>query len=97
MDKNNTSALPMMALKDIPQPKADAKQIVALVKNGGRVSGYKLSDGRVVDKEHGVQLAKQGEIQGVGVSARNGNEYLKSLPDETEDNNLGNLPSVSVD
>ena len=85
----------MRAMKDIPEPKADAKQIVALVKDSGRISGYKLSDGRVVDKEQGVQLAKQGEIKGVGVSTRKGNEYLKALPDGSEDNNLGNLPSVS--
>ena len=95
MNENNTSGLPMMAIKDIPQPKSDAKQIVALIKNGGRVSGYKLSDGQVIDKQQGVQLAKQGGISGVGISSRNGNEYLKSLPDETEDNNLSNLPSVS--
>jgi len=95
MDKNNTSSLPMKAMKDIPAPKADAKQIVALVKNGGRVSGYKLSNGQVVDKNQGVQLAKQGDIKGVGISVRSGSEYLKSLPDANENNNLGNLPSVS--
>ena len=95
MNENNYSALPMNTIKDIPQPKPDAKQIVALVKSGGKVSGYKLSDGRVVDKEHGVGLAKQGDIKNVGISTRNGNEYLKSLPDENENNNLGNLPSVS--
>ncbi|MFR3728743.1 DUF3892 domain-containing protein [Lacrimispora sp.] len=87
--------LPMMALDDIPVPKADAKQIVALVKESGRVTGYKLSDGTVLDKEEGVQLAKQGGIEGVGVASRNGNEYLKSLPDGSESNNLSNLPSIS--
>ena len=95
MNENNISGLPMQAIKEVPQPKSDAKQIVALIKDGGRVSGYKLSDGQIVDKEQGVQLAKQGEIKGVGVSTRKGNEYLKSLPDESEDNNLGNLPAVS--
>ena len=95
MSGNNLTALPMRAIKDIPKPRADAKQIVALVKKGGRVSGYKLSDGQIVDKERGVQLAKQGDIRGVGVSSRNGNEYLKSLPDASENNNLSNLPSVS--
>lgn len=87
--------LPMQTLSDIPTPNAGAKQIVGLVKESGRVSGYQLSDGRVVSKAEGVSLAKQGEIQGVGVSSRNGNEYLKSLPDGTEDNNLGNLPAIS--
>jgi hypothetical protein len=87
--------LPMMALSEIPEPKADAKQIVALVKESGRVTGYKLSDGRVLNKEDGVELAKQGGIQGVGVSTRNGSEYLKSLPDGSESNNLSSLPSVT--
>ncbi|RPF43231.1 uncharacterized protein DUF3892 [Hydrogenoanaerobacterium saccharovorans] len=93
--QNDFSKLPMMAMQDIPEPKADAKQIVALVKEGGRVTGYQLSDGSILDKEQGVQLAKEGGIRGVGVSSRNGNEYLKSLPDDSEGNNLGNLPSVS--
>lgn len=37
--------LPMSALDDIPTAKADAKAIVALVKNSGHVTGYQLSDG----------------------------------------------------
>lgn len=89
------SKLPLMALKDIPEPGADAQRITALVKEGGRITGYQLSDGRVLNKEEGVQLAKQGGIRGVGVAERNGTEYLKSLPDESEGNNLGNLPSVT--
>lgn len=93
--KNDFSKLPMMALQDIPQPNADAQQIVALVKEDGLVTGYQLSDGRVLSKDEGVQLAKQGGIQGVGVAVRNGTEYLKSLPDENEGNNLNNLPSVT--
>lgn len=92
---NDSSKLPMQTLKDIPQPNADAKQITGLVKEGGRITGYQLSDGKVLSKQEGVQLAKQGGIRGVGVATRNGNEYLKSLPDDTEGNNLSNLPSVS--
>ena len=89
------SKLPMMALQDVPEPNADAKQISALVKEGGRITGYQLSDGRVLNKEEGIQLAKQGGIQGVGIATRNGTEYLKSLPDGSEENNLGNLPSIT--
>lgn len=95
MDNNNLSKLPMMALKDIPNPNADAKQIVALVKEEGRVVGYKLSDGQVLDKDESIKLAKQGGIRGVGIATRKGNEYLKSLPDESEGNNLSNLPSIT--
>ena len=94
-NKNNKSELPMMALKDVPKPNADAKQIVALVKESSRVTGYQLSDGRILGKEESIQLAKQGGIQGVGIATRNGNEYLKSLPDGNDDNNLSNLPSIT--
>ncbi len=88
------TALPMMAMKEIPTPGPGAKRITALVKSGGRVTGYQLEDGQVLTKAEGVALAKAGGILGVGVSARNGNEYLKSLPDGAEGNNLSSLPSV---
>ena len=94
--KNNAaSQLPYAALDEVPTPKSDAKEIVGLVKSSGRISGYQLSDGSTVSKDDGVAMAKAGEIKGVGISHRKDNEYLKSLPDGTEDNNLGNLPSIS--
>lgn len=83
------------ALDDVPTPKADAKEIVGLIKSSGRITGYQLSNGSTVSKEEGVAMAKAGDIKGVGVAHRKDSEYLKSLPDGTEDNNLGNLPSVS--
>ena len=87
--------LPMDALSEIPLLNADSRCITALKKDGGHVTGYQLSDGRIIDKAEAVNLAKKGGIQGVGISNRNGTEYLKSLPDETENNNLSNLPSLS--
>ena len=98
MKTNNTesTALPLMAMKEIPEPNHNAAEIVALVKESGKVTGYQLSNGQVLDKEGGVALAKQGGIKGVGISERNGNEYLKSIPDGTEGNNLSNLPSISM-
>ena len=93
--KDFGSQLAYAALDDIPTPKSDAKEIVGLVKSSGRITGYQLSDGSTVSKEEGVAMAKAGEIQGVGVAHRKDTEYLKSLPDGTENNNLGNLPSVS--
>ena len=58
-DKKDLGAqLAYAALDEVPTAKADAKEIVGLVKSSGRVSGYQLPDG-------------------------------------TEKNNLGNLPSVS--
>lgn len=95
-DKKDLGAkLAYAALDEVPAPNADAKEIVGLVKTSGKITGYQLSDGSTVSKEKGVAMAKAGEIQGVGVAHRNDSEYLKSLPDGTEDNNLGNLPSVS--
>ena len=83
------------ALDEVPTPKSDAKEIVGLVKSSGKITGYQLSDGETVSKEQGVAMAKSGDIQGVGVAHRKDSEYLKSLPDGTEGNNLGNLPSIS--
>lgn len=83
------------ALDDVPTPKSDAKEIIGLVKSGGKITGYRLSDGATVSKEEGVAMAKAGDIKGVGIAHRKDTEYLKSLPDDTENNNLGNLPSVS--
>lgn len=91
----DTTSLPMRALSEIPTPKADAQEITALVKKSGKITGYQLSNGTIVDKEQGVAMAKQGEIRGVGISSRKGSEYLKSLPDNNENNNLTNLPTVS--
>lgn len=87
--------LAMNAFDDIPEAKSDAKDIVGLVKSGGRITGYQLSDGNTVSKEHGVEMAKNGEINGVGIAHRKDSEYLKSLPDGDEGNNLDNLPSIS--
>ena len=89
------SELPYAALDEVPNPKSDAKEIIGLVKSSGKISGYQLSDGTTVSKEQGVSMAKAGDIKGVGVAHRKDSEYLKSLPDGTESNNLSNLPSVA--
>ena len=95
-EKDLGSKLAYAALDDVPTPKSDAREIVGLIKSSCRITGYQLSDGSIVSKEEGVSLAKAGEIQGVGIAHRKDSEYLKSLPDGTENNNLGNLPSISV-
>lgn len=89
----NKESLPMMAV-DVPNVKDNALSIKALVKKNGRVTGYQLSNGKIVTKEEGVDMAREGGIKGVGISSRKGNFYLKSLPDGTDNNNLGNLPTV---
>ena len=77
-----------------PVPNKDAKSITKLVRKNGKITGYELSDGRVLSKREGVALAKQGGIRGVAIASRNGSEYLRSLPDGDETNNRGDLPSA---
>ena len=91
----NGNSLIKNTLDHIPQPNSDAKRVVGLVKEGGRITGYKLSDDTFVDKQDAVNMAKQGKISGVGVAHRGDSEYLKSIPNGEENDNLGNLPSVS--
>ena len=87
--------LAKQTLDHVPQPSANAKRIFWLVKEGGRITGYQLSDNSIVEKQQAVNMAKQGQIAGVGIAHRGDTEYLKSIPDGSENNNLGNLPSVS--
>jgi len=99
MSKNTINdpnhSLPKNTLREIPTPGPNAKEIVGLTKESGRISGYKLSDGKVYPKDEAVSLARQGGIKGVGIGVRSGEEYLKSIPDGTEGNNLSHLPTVS--
>ena len=87
--------LAKQTLDQIPQANANAKRIVGLVKEGGRITGYQLSDETFVSKPEAVSMAKQGQIAGVGIAHRGDTEYLKSIPNGSENDNLGNLPSVS--
>ena len=82
-------------LDQIPQANSNAKRIVGLVKEGGKVTGYQLSDNSIVEKQQAVNMAKQGQIADVGIAHRGDTEYLKSIPNGSENDNLGNLPSVS--
>ena len=87
--------LPKNINKEVPTPNDDAKRITKLVKHSGDVVGYELSNGQRVTKDEGIQMAKMGEIAGVAVATKKGHEYLRSLPDDNESNNLGNLPSIT--
>ena len=82
-------------LDQIPEAKRNAKRIIGLVKEGGRITGYQLSDESFVSKPEAVSMAKQGQISGVGIAHRGDTDYLKSIPNGNENDNLGNLPSVS--
>lgn len=82
-------------LDEIPTPSSDAKRITGLVKHSGRITGYQLSDNSILSKEDCIDLARRGGIMGVGVAHRGDTEYLKSIPDGSENNNLSTLPTVS--
>ena len=92
MDSQN---LVINTLDQVPKVNSNAKQIIGLVKKGGRITGYQLSDNSVVDKQQAVNMAKHGQIAHVCIAHRGNTVYLKSIPDGSENNNLGNLPSVS--
>lgn len=92
MDANE---LVKQTLDQIPQASANAKRITGLVKEGGRVTGYQLSDNSIVEKQQAVAMAKQGQIAGVGIAHRGDTQYLKAIPNGDENDNLGNLPAVS--
>lgn len=94
MDKHS---LVENTLDQIPQAGPNARRIVGLVKEGGRITGYKLSDETFVSKPDAVSMAKQGQIAGVGIAHRGDTEYLKAIPNGDENDNLGNLPACSPD
>lgn len=71
-------------LDQIPQANPNAKRTIGLVKEGGRITGYQLSDNSIVEKQQAVDMAKQGQIAGVGIAHRGDTEYLKSIPDGSE-------------
>lgn len=51
-----------------PVPNKDAKSITGLVRKNGKVSGYELSDGRVLSKREGVAWPSKG-ARGVAIAS----------------------------
>lgn len=91
----NNGPLPESINEFTPDPKSDALSITGLIKSSGKISGYQLSDGSKITRQEGVQMARNNKIRGVAVAVKKGTEYLRSLPDGSEANNLGSLPTVS--
>lgn len=76
----------------------DAEQITKLIKSGGEVVGYELESGVHVSVQQAIEMAKNNGLKHVGVStSKDGSEYIRSLADGDESNNLGNLPSITAD
>lgn len=87
--------LPKNINKEIPNPKANAETICKLIKHSGEVVGYELSNGARVSKDEAISMAINGNIAGVAVATREGEEYLRTLPDGVDGNNLSSLPTIS--
>ena len=52
MENNNFGQeLAKQTLDQIPQANANAKRIVGLVKESGRITGYQLSDNSIIEKQ----------------------------------------------
>src|SRR5471030_1448126 len=82
-------------LSSKPQSEVNKISITSVFKHSGEITGYGLSNGEQIAKERGVKLAKAGTITGVSIgTSRKGEEYLRSLPDEDESNNLSSLPII---
>lgn len=92
---NMIGGLPANINKEVPTAKDNANSIKALIKKSGEVVGYELNSGERVSKEKGVKMAREGNISGVAIGvSKKGEEYLRSLPDQSENNNLSSLPTV---
>lgn len=92
---NMLGGLPVNINREVPTPNINAESIIALIKKSGEVVGYELSNGEKISKEQGVQMVKEGQIKGVAVAvSKKGEEYLRALPDQNENNNLSSLPTV---
>ena len=70
-----------------------SNKIVQTIKDSsGEIIQYVLESGATIDKAQGVQMAKNGEIDGVIIAhSRKGEEYLRTKPDGTEGNNLSSM------
>ena len=70
-----------------------SNKIVETIKNSsGEIMQYVLESGQTVEKAQGVEMAKNGQIDGVIIAhCRKGEEYLRTKPDETEGNNLSSM------
>lgn len=72
-----------------------AEKIVAVRKNNeGDIVEMKLSSGEVVDYKEAQRMARDGDLEHVQLfKGRDGEDHLRSEPDDTKENNLDNLPS----
>ena len=62
--------------------------------NEGDITDIMLENGNVYSINEAITMAKDHLIQGVNVGkAKSGREYLRSNPNDTEEDNLDNMPT----
>ena len=74
----------------------DNKSKIAKVKKNpdGDITDVMLDNGNVYSINEAIMMTKDGLIEGVNVGkARNGREYLRSNPNDSEGDNLDNIPT----
>ncbi|PHV71189.1 hypothetical protein CS063_05720 [Sporanaerobium hydrogeniformans] len=97
-EESQTLSFPHTVNKVVSEGGENAKEITKLVKQDGKVIGYELSNGQHISVAEAISMAKNNELQHVGVStSKDGSEYIRSLADGDESNNLGNLPSITLE
>lgn len=70
--------------------------ITKVIKHDQEVVGYELTSGIHVSMDEAIQMAANNQLQHVGVStSKKGEQYIRSLPDGDESNNLSNLPVIT--
>lgn len=70
-------------------------KITKIKKNSdGNITDVMLENGEVVPINHAIMMAKDYEIEGVGVfKGKNGGEFLVADPDIMSTDNLNDLPT----
>jgi hypothetical protein len=74
----------------------DNKSKIAKVKKNpdGDITDVMLENGNVYSINEAIMMTRDGLIEGVNVGkARNGREYLRSNPNDSEGDNLDNIPT----
>ncbi len=70
-------------------------KIIKVKKNSdGDITDVMLDNGNIYSINEAVMLARDGAIEGVNIGrARNGRQFLRSNPNEEQNDNLDSLPT----
>lgn len=96
--RNNALNFGEVVNKVVSEGGVNAQAITKRIKKDSEVVGYELENGEHITVKQAIEMAKSNQLQHVGVSiSKDGSEYIRSLADGDESNNLGNLPCIIAD